>query len=299
MTASAPQSQAILNAITVDVEDYYHVEAFAGNVARSDWDQYPSRVVQNTRKVLDLFARNTCVGTFFTLGWIAERFPSLLREIVSAGHEVACHSYAHQRVSTMTPEDFRADIRRAKAAIEDASGERCLGYRAPSFSIVKSSLWALDILAEEGFAYDSSIFPIRHDIYGFPDAPRHPHVRQLSNGRSIVEIPMSTFSIGGSNLPFSGGGYMRILPMTYIKWAARKIVKKEGVPVVVYFHPWEVDPNQPRINAPWKSRFRHYTGLTRMETRLASMLKAFRFGRMIDLVTQGVGDSRFVPQMQR
>jgi len=280
MDTTDHKNQAILNALTVDVEDYYHVEAFANKITRDDWDRFPARVVGNTHRVLELFARNSCQATFFVLGWVAERFPRLIRDIADAGHEIACHSYAHQRVSTLTPDEFRADVRRAKKVIGDACGRVCLGYRAPSFSIVRSSLWALDILGEEGFTYDSSVFPIRHDIYGFPDAPRRLHVCKLAEGRSITEIPMSTVSLAGRNLPFSGGGYMRILPFRYTQWAMARSIYKDKTPVVVYFHPWEVDPNQPRVDASIKSKFRHYTGLSRMENRLERLLQLYKFTTM-------------------
>jgi len=287
MRESIRSSQGLLNGLTVDVEDYFQVEAFASRISRDDWDKFPSRVVENTHRVLELFSRNSSQGTFFVLGWVAERFPKLVRAIADAGHEVGCHSYWHRRVSTLTAEEFREDTRRAKAVIEDAGGTACIGYRAPTFSIVKSSLWALDILAEEGFVYDSSIFPVRHDTYGFPDAPRQPYVQGLGEDHSIVEVPISTVRVGSLNLPFSGGGYLRILPELYTRWALRRVHSVEQQPAILYFHPWEIDQGQPRLDGPWKSRFRHYTGLGTMESRLDSILKKFQFTSIAKLLQLG------------
>lgn len=282
---SRPETHNI-DALSVDVEDYFHVEAFADRVSRSEWARYPSRVRGNTHRVLELFERHCCRATFFVLGWVAEREPSLVKDIVRAGHEVGCHSYAHRRVSTMTPEEFREDLRRARQAIEDVGGVRVSGYRAPTFSIGRDNLWALQVLAEEGFLYDSSFFPIRHDFYGFPEAPRFAHRRDLPSGRSIVEIPMSTVQLWGLNLPFGGGGYLRLLPMSYTRWAMRQIHCEERQPMVVYFHPWELDVDQPRINGRWLSRIRHYTGLRWMEHRLGELLAAGRFVPLIELAAR-------------
>lgn len=269
--------------MSVDVEDYFHVEAFADRVSFAQWPTFQPRVRRNTQSVLELFARYGCRATFFVLGWVAERDPQLVREIANAGHELGCHSYAHRRVDTLTPKAFREDLRRARGAIEDAAGTRVAGYRAPTFSIVKNSVWALRILAEEGFLYDSSIFPIRHDLYGFPDAPRWPHKIQLSEGLAIFEIPMSTVRIWGHNLPIGGGGYLRLLPMAYTRRAIGAIhVRKH--PAIVYFHPWEIDPEQPRVRGSLKSRLRHYTGLRRMRGRLSQLLENANFGPLIDLV---------------
>jgi polysaccharide deacetylase family protein (PEP-CTERM system associated) len=279
---NVPNSQ-IADILSVDVEDYFHVEAFAGCVSRDDWERYPSRVRRNTLEVLSLFAEHGARGTFFVLGWVAERDPQLVREIAAAGHELACHSFAHRQVFALTPEEFRADLRRAKAAIEDAAGAKIFGYRAPTFSIVRRSLWALDILAEEGFLYDSSVFPIHHDLYGFPDAPRRAYKHSCAAGGAILEIPMSTVRIAGKNLPVGGGGYLRLLPMSYTRWAMRAVHEREQQPVVVYLHPWEIDPEQPRIAAGWKSRLRHYTGLGEMKGRLKELLAGGRFAPAMDL----------------
>lgn len=270
--------------LSVDVEDYYQVEAFADRVSPNAWPNFASRVRANTERVLQVFEEYRCRATFFVLGWVAERESELVRTIAAAGHEVACHSYAHRLVSSLTPEEFRADLQRARAVIENAAGATILGYRAPTFSIGRSNLWALDILAEEGFLYDSSIFPIRHDLYGFPDAPRFPHQVDLKSKRRIFEIPMSTVRLGRSNWPVGGGGYLRILPLQYTRWAMRRIHRKDQQPCVVYFHPWELDPDQPRIAGRWKSHFRHYTGLRSMETRLRRLLAEGTFVPMIDLV---------------
>lgn len=269
--------------MSIDLEDYFHVEAFADRISRADWPLFPSRVRRNTEAVLELLAAHGCKATFFVLGWVAERYPELIRNVAAAGHEIACHSYAHRRVNTLTPSEFRTDLRRACGAIEDACGKRPVGYRAPTFSIVKSSLWALEILTEEGFLYDSSIFPVRHDLYGFPDAPRWGHTVEF-NGGSIFEVPMSTVRLGGTNFPVGGGGYLRLLPMWYTRRAIRRIHEKEKKPVIVYFHPWEIDHDQPRLPGSWKSRFRHYTGLGRMKERLSSLLREGRFTTMIELV---------------
>ena len=283
MDSPVPRSQ-LVDALSVDVEDYFHVEAFAHCVSPQDWPRFPSRFSANTRRVLELFAQFGCRATFFVLGWVAESDPSLVRDIVKAGHEVGCHSYAHRRVTSLTHHEFREDLRRARCAIEDAGGTEVLGYRAPTFSIGRKSLWALDILAEEGFLYDSSIFPIRHDLYGYPEAPRFPHRRVLSSGRTLIEVPMSTFQLFGRNWPAGGGGYLRILPLSHTRWAIRRIHRVDHQPVIFYLHPWEVDPEQPRIQGGWKSNFRQYTRLSSMEGNLRSLLAEGQFEPMINLV---------------
>jgi polysaccharide deacetylase family protein (PEP-CTERM system associated) len=272
--------------MTVDVEDYFHVEAFADRVSFDRWPNFPSRVRANTEGVLELFERYQCRATFFVLGWVAERDPALIRQIAAAGHEVACHSYAHRRVSSLTPDEFREDLRRACGAIENAIGTKVYGYRAPTFSIVKRSLWALDVLAEEGFVYDSSIFPVRHDLYGFPEAWRWPEEIQRQNG-SIFEFPMSTVRCFGQNLPVGGGGYLRLLPMAYTLRSIKRIHECERQPAIVYFHPWELDPEQPRIAGSRRSNFRHYTGLDGMQGRLIRLLEHFRFKPLMDLLPEG------------
>lgn len=272
------------DALTVDVEDYFHVEAFADRVSPDQWTAFPSRVHRNCERILRLFERHGWRATFFVLGWVAERHPDLVREIARAGHELGCHSYAHRRVMSVRPEEFREDLRRARGLIEDISGVRVLGYRAPTFSIIRRSLWAMEILSEEGFLYDSSIFPIRHDLYGYPEFPRFMQRVKLPSGREIVEVPMSTTRIAGVNWPVGGGGYLRLLPMNYSRWAIRRIHKQDQQPVVLYFHPWEIDPEQPRLKGRWKSKLRHYAGLSRMESRLEALLSSGRFEPMGCLV---------------
>jgi polysaccharide deacetylase family protein (PEP-CTERM system associated) len=276
----------VIDALSVDLEDYYHVEAFASQIPQSTWESFPSRVVENTRRVLELFAEHGFKATFFVLGWIAERNPSLIREISKAGHEIASHGYGHQRVTFLSRSEFRADIQRSREVIEDACGIRVNGYRAPTFSITRQNLWALQILAEEGFVYDSSIFPIRHDHYGIPDAPRFPHRRQLEGGLSILEFPISTARIAGINLPVTGGGYLRLLPMRYMLWALSRIHGADRQPAVLYFHPWEIDPEQPRLSGSWKSKFRHYYNLHETAGRLSTLLSKGRFEPIASLLTR-------------
>ncbi len=225
---------------------------------------------------MELFAEAGARATFFVVGWVAEREPALVREILAAGHEVACHSHMHRRVFTMTPREFREDLRWARASIEDAGGKKVLGYRAPTFSICEESLWALQILAEEGFLYDSSVFPVKHDLYGMPRAPRFPYAWRFQGGGSLYEIPPLTVRVWGRNLPAAGGGYLRILPMWYTRWALRR-VREEGRSAVVYLHPWELDPQQPRLSAKLKSKFRHYFHLDRMEEHVRDLLRGKEF----------------------
>ncbi|GAA5218545.1 XrtA system polysaccharide deacetylase [Corallincola platygyrae] len=269
-------------AMTIDVEDYFQVEAFAGIVKRSEWDNYERRVAISTRKALALFAEHDAKATFFILGWVAEREPELVREVVAAGHEVASHGYGHERVCGLTPEQFAADVGRAKKLLEDISGKAVEGYRAPCFSISQDNQWAHDIILEAGHSYSSSIYPIKHDLYGVPDAPTTPF--RLPNG--LIEIPASTLKMGGHNLPISGGGYFRLLPLSLTRWALKKHAREQGQ-VVFYFHPWELDTAQPRmIQASRKSKFRHYLNLERMEPRLSALLSEFNWQTMADLYLQ-------------
>lgn len=271
------------NALTIDVEDYYHVTAFERYIKREDWDRLPSRVVDNTLRVLDMADEHGIKATFFVLGWVAERAPQLVRKIQERGHEIACHGYSHSLVYRLGQEGFRQDLRKAKSILEDASGEAVSGYRAPSYSITASSQWALDILIEEGFLYDSSIFPITHDVYGIPGSARFPYEIKKPSG-SILEFPLSTreFSFCGKSyrLPVAGGGYLRFFPLWVIKNAIAHINRSEKQPAVLYFHPWEVDPGQPRIDAGLVSRFRHYTNLDKTMEKTASLLSEFRFAPM-------------------
>ena len=274
------------NVMSVDVEDYFHVEAFADRIDRETWDRYDSRVEDNTRRVLDLIDGCGIKATFFILGWVAERYPKLVREIVSRGHEPACHSYWHRLIFKLQPAEFAEDTRRAKEVIEQAAGAAVYGYRAPSFSIVASSLWALDILAEAGFAYDSSIFPIHHDTYGIPSAPRMPFRVDTPSG-PIVEYPITTFRLGKRNMPVGGGGYLRMLPFWYTRFGIRRL-KAEGMPLVAYVHPWEIDSTQPRMPGRWKSQLRHYTNLHKTAGRVQKLLRggnftSFRDSKLLEL----------------
>ncbi|WP_136526924.1 XrtA system polysaccharide deacetylase [Geomonas ferrireducens] len=276
----------MLNALTVDVEDYFQVSAFERYVDREKWDEYPLRVEANTRRVLDLFDSFGVKGTFFVLGWVAKRCPALVREIGARGHEIACHGYGHQLVYRLGKEKFREDVRGAKALLEDVTGNRVAGYRAPSYSITRQSLWALDVLVEEGFEFDSSIFPVYHDIYGLPGAPRFPHLIRRAGG-VIREFPLSTYPLRVAGhqylLPVAGGGYLRLFPVSFLRRCIEAINDREGEPAVLYFHPWETDPGQPRIRAGLKSRFRHYLNLDKTEGKLRTLLSGVRFGTMSEV----------------
>jgi polysaccharide deacetylase family protein (PEP-CTERM system associated) len=273
----------LLNALTVDVEDYFHASAFDRVVPRASWSGRESRVVANTHRLLELFNVQNVRATFFVLGWVADRYPALVRDIAGYGHELASHGYHHQLVYTLTAEQFREDVRRAKATIEQAAGTSVRGYRAPSFSITQQSLWALDILIDEGHAYDASIFPIRHDRYGIPDAPRTAHIIQRSAG-SIVEFPSSTVRLGGANYPIAGGGYFRLFPYAATKWGISRVNSREGEPVVLYIHPWEVDPDQPRLEASRTTQLRHHAGIATTIDKLRQVTTDFAFGRVVDVL---------------
>jgi polysaccharide deacetylase family protein (PEP-CTERM system associated) len=273
----------VVNAMSIDVEDYFQVSVFDGIVARSQWDTMESRVVRNTRRLLDIFDEFEVHSTFFILGWVAERHRDLVETIAARGHEVASHGYAHRLVYDQTRAAFRDDVRRAKAILEDASGRRVNGYRAPSYSITPRSLWAIDILIEEGYSYDSSIFPIRHDRYGIPVSDRRPY-RIERDGKSIIEVPASTARLGPLNFPIAGGGYFRILPYWWTQWGVNRVNETEQRPAVFYLHPWEIDPEQPRLEAGRLSRFRHYRNLAATERRLRRLLSDFRFDTMQALV---------------
>jgi polysaccharide deacetylase family protein (PEP-CTERM system associated) len=273
----------IANAMTVDVEDYFHVSVFDGVVPRSEWESLESRVCRNTERLLDLFDEHRVHATFFVLGWVAERSPSLVRQIVAGGHEVACHSYGHRLVYDLSRTQFRDDVRRAKCVLEAAGGVPVFGYRAPSYSITPKSLWALDVLIEEGFIYDASIFPIHHDRYGIPLSPRHPYTVAREAG-TLVEVPASTVRLGPLNLPIAGGGYFRILPYGWTRWGIDRLNRREERPAIFYLHPWEIDPDQPRLGTSWLGRFRHYRNLNLTESRLRALLRDFRFGRLIDVL---------------
>jgi polysaccharide deacetylase family protein (PEP-CTERM system associated) len=271
-------AKRVVNAMTVDVEDYFHVRAFANVLDRSTWDSLPIRVEANTNRMLEIFAGKGVSATFFVLGWVAERFPHVVRRLAAAGHEIASHGYAHQSIDCQTPEEFRDDIRRAKSILEHIGGIAVRGYRAPTFSISPKTWWAYDVLAEEGYAYSSSIYPIAHDLYGMPKAPRTPFQPIAA---PLLEIPMTTVRYGRRNFPASGGGYFRLLPYHVSRSALARVNRKEGVPCIFYCHPWEIDPGQPRVaGAGLKSRLRHYTNLGVMESRISRLLDDFAWGRM-------------------
>ena len=274
----------VVNALTVDVEDYFQVSALASHFPRQNWDRVPRRVEANVLRLLELFATHGARATFFTLGWIAERHPDLVRRIAAAGHEIASHGHVHQRASEQTPGAFLADIRLAKAILEDLTGQVVAGYRAPSFSIGTANPWAHDCIVEAGYAYSSSVYPVRHDHYGIPNAPRFPY--RLPNG--LLEIPITTARLAGRNWPAGGGGYFRFLPYALSRWQIRRVNRSEGRPAIFYFHPWEVDPAQPRVKGvSVKTRFRHYVNLHRTEPRLKRLLHDFAWDRA-DVVFRNV-----------
>jgi polysaccharide deacetylase family protein (PEP-CTERM system associated) len=269
------------NALSFDVEDYFQVAALASAVDRRSWDAQPSRVGANTTRLLDLLAARRVRATFFVLGWIAERHPAIVRSIAAAGHEIGCHGYSHELIYRQSPESFREETRRSKAILEDQAQSRVRGYRAATWSITRQSLWALDVLAEQGFEYDSSIFPTHHDLYGIPEAPRVPHRLTLAGGATLLEFPPSTVRLGSLNLPVAGGGYFRLLPLGVTRWAIRR-VNREGLPFLFYLHPWEIDPEQPRMKVGLKSRLRHYTNIDSCERKLAALLDEFPMGTVWD-----------------
>jgi len=272
-----------LNALTIDLEEYFHVSNFEALIDRSCWESMTPRVEWASQRLLDAFDAAGHRATFFVLGWVAERHPALVREIAARGHEIACHGYRHQLVYEIGPEAFREDLRRSKAAIEDACGVTPRGYRAPSYSVTERSLWALDILVEEGFDYDSSIFPIRHHRYGIPDFEKRPVRLALPNGGSIREFPMTTLQLGPVTIPLAGGAYLRFLPAAFFRWGIQRLVEA-GEPTVLYLHPWEIDPHQPRQDVGWKVRINHYRNLHRTESRLRGLLETFDFAPLADVL---------------
>ena len=275
----------MLNALTIDVEDYYQVSAFESCVRFEDWPTHESRVEKNIGRVLGILDEYGVKGTFFVLGWEAERRPRMIEEIAARGHEIASHGYRHRLVYSMTPAECRDDIARSKAWLESITGAPILGFRAASYSIVARSTWCLDVLIDLGFKYDSSIFPIHHDRYGIPDAERFPCILQRRRN-SIVEFPLSTVRHLGLNWPIAGGAYLRFLPPWVIRSGIRRINQVEAQPAIVYVHPWELDPNQPRLSGPVKSRLRHYTNLGKTELRLRQLLAAFSFGTVRDVLKE-------------
>jgi polysaccharide deacetylase family protein (PEP-CTERM system associated) len=279
---------AIVNAMTVDVEDYFQVSAFDDVVPRDQWTRHESRVVANTDRLLELFADAGVRGTFFVLGWVATEYPELVRRIAAGGHEVASHGFGHRLVYELTRQEFTDDVRRSRDVLAEITGRRVLGYRAPSFSVTARSLWALDVLLEEGFVYDASIFPIHHDRYGIPTAPRHFHARELAQGQ-LWECPSSTVRLGGTNLPVGGGGYFRLLPYAWTRWGMARINRRENQPAIFYLHPWEIDPDQPRLPTSRLTAFRHYCNLHKTEDRLTRLLRHFRFAPLADVLATAQG----------
>lgn len=277
-------STAIVNALTIDVEDYFQVSAFDAHIRRSDWERMPCRVERNIDRVLALLADAGVHATFFTLGWIAERYPELVRSVAAAGHEIASHGFAHERATSQDAASFLADIRLAKAILEDIVGEDVHGYRAPSFSVGPANPWAFDCIAEAGYRYSSSIYPIRHDHYGAPEAPRFAH--QVRAG--LIEVPIATVRIMQRNWPAGGGGYFRLFPYALSRWSIKRINAVDGMPAIFYFHPWELDPHQPRVPAAGlTTRFRHYLNLDRVDVRLQSLLGDFRWDRVDRVFLRG------------
>ncbi len=274
-------------ALTVDVEDYFHVSAFESVVEPHQWKNIKSRVEDNTYRVMELFDAHAAKATFFILGWVAERHPQLIRQISDCGHEIACHGYAHRRIYTQTKDQFFADIVKSKQIIEDISGVQVQGYRAPSFSITTQSEWAYALLKQAGFTYSSSTVPTNHDLYGVPDWPAFPYMRP----EGIYEIPMPTISIAGKRMSIAGGGYFRLLPETFSRWAINNYIANTSTPYCFYFHPWEIDLDQPRFtHAPLKSRIRHYTNLNKMLPRIDRLLQCYEWGAMRDIYKDGISN---------
>ena len=281
----ARSNQSVVNGLSVDVEDWFQVGAFETVIDRSNWDGLKLRVEDNVARILDLFAKSDAKGTFFTLGWVAERHPALIQRIVAEGHEIASHGYDHARVFTFTRDEFAADLAKAQAILEDASGQPIKGYRAPSFSFDPRTPWAFDVLAEAGYTYSSSVAPVVHDHYGWPQAPRFAF-KPLETSE-LVEIPVTTAMVGGRKVAAGGGGFFRVLPYAFSRWAIRQVNEKEGRPAIFYFHPWEVDPDQPRVeNAPMRSKLRHYTNLDKMAGKLTDLVNDFSFGRMDEVAAR-------------
>ncbi|MBK9135251.1 MAG: DUF3473 domain-containing protein [Betaproteobacteria bacterium] len=278
---------AITNALTIDVEDYFQVSAFAPYIRRDEWDRRECRIERNVERILALLAERGTKATFFTLGWLAERYPQVVRRIVDGGHELASHGYGHERASDLDARAFRADVARAKRMLEDIGGVPVVGYRAPSFSIGTGNLWAFDVLADAGYHYSSSIYPIAHDHYGMPDSPRFAY----RVGAGLLEVPVTTVRLLNRNLPSSGGGYFRLLPYALSRWLIGRVNAADREPAVFYFHPWEIDPGQPRVEGiDAKTRFRHYVNIARTEAKLKRLLDDFRWDRM---------DRIFLPRLQQ
>jgi len=287
MIAESSRQSSVVNAMTIDVEDYFQVSAFDHVVSRDQWETLESRVCGNTERLLNIFENAGVKGTFFVLGWVANRFPDLVRRIARAGHEIASHGYAHRLIYEQTPAAFREDVKRAKGLLEQVSGQPVNGYRAPSYSVREDTLWAIDVLVEEGHTYDASVYPIHHDRYGMPNAPRHPYVAAGRTG-TILEAPGSTIRFGSVNFPVGGGGYFRLLPYAWTRMGIARINRAEGRPAIFYLHPWEIDPDQPRFNPGLIGRFRHYRNLTKTEGRLRALLSDFQFAPLNSVLRSSI-----------
>ena len=290
------QVHEMINALTIDVEDYFNVSGFESSIRFEDWGSFKSRVERNTDRLLTVLNERGVKATFFVLGWTAENYPDLVRRIHKEKHEIASHSYSHRLIYKQTRKEFLEDLKRSKGLLENLIGEPVIGYRAPSYSIIKQSLWALDILMEEGLLYDSSIFPIRRDRYGIPNGNRFPYRVQGKNGKSIMEFPLSTVPILYNNIPIGGGGYLRLFPYQFTKWGLKRINRQEHQPAIVYLHPWEIDVDQPRIKGSFLSRFRHYIFIDRMEPRLKELILDFKFAPIRDLLPDYAADSHAHPK---
>lgn len=273
----------IKNAITIDVEDWFQVSLFRNHIRREDWDTLPSTVVKNTCRLLDLFAKKNVKATFFVLGWVAERFPEIVLAIKEFGHEIASHGYGHQIIYELSREDFRKDVQKSVQILQSITGEPVLGYRAPSYSITRASMWAWETLAQLGIKVDSSIFPVKHDLYGIPDAPRFPFEVRLASGPKLIEFPLSTIVMMGKNVPMAGGGYLRLYPYWFIRNSVRRI-NAEGKPAIIYLHPWEVDPDLPRLKLGAFKTLRHYGNLALAAEKLSRLLDEYPFDTMQEVL---------------
>jgi polysaccharide deacetylase family protein (PEP-CTERM system associated) len=289
----------MLNVLSVDVEDYFHVEAFAAKIRQDQWDSFDRRVESNVERILEMFEKYGAKGTFFILGWVAEKFPHLSKKIAASGHEIGCHGYAHQRLQRLAPGQFREDLKRATGILTDQVQRKIRCYRAPSFSIVNSTLWALDILVEEGYVFDSSLFAVRHDLYGIPNGERFPYWHTTGSGQRLFEFPPSTIRTANNNWGIAGGGYLRLVPYPATQWAIRHVNRVEQQPVMVYFHPWEIDPGQPFIDAGFRSTLRHYSNLRTMSTKIERLLQEFQFTTLSDACSHhpAFGNNRPAPAM--
>ena len=296
MSASWPKWGPMKNALTFDVEEYFHAEVFSGVLRPEDWPGLESRVEHSTQRLLDILDREQVRATFFVLGWVAERHPALVREIAALGHEIGCHGYGHRMIQHLERHEFAEDVRRAKKVLEDTAGAAVMGYRAPTFSVMRETLWSLEILGEAGFLYDSSIFPIVHDRYGIPDAPRFPHRLRLNGAGGITEFPLSTVTLLGRRLPVAGGGYFRLLPYEMTRRAIARLNVRERQPAIVYLHPWDVDPDQPRQPVNAFSWWRHTVNADKVAGRLQRLLQDFRFAPACEVLADSdllpMGDPR-------